>query len=184
MLKSFYLIILLLLSVIGCKLEDPEIPNEEELITTFLYKLTPAAGGTAIIFSFKDLDGDGGSSPEISTGKLFKNTTYLGELELLNEQLIPPVNISAEIKNEGEAHQFFYHTTGNLGITVQYDDEDSQGFPIGLKNKLITTSSSTGTLTITLRHEPDKSAAGVISGNIANAGGETDIEISFDVEVE
>ena len=137
-----------------------------------------------ITLTFKDLDGDGGSSPEISSGKFFKNTTYLGELELLNEQLNPPVNISAEIKNEGEDHQFFYHTTGNLGISVQYEDQDSQGNPIGLKNKLITTSGSTGTLTITLRHEPDKSAPGVIAGNIANAGGETDLEISFDVEVE
>jgi hypothetical protein len=184
MLKSFYLFIILLLSVTGCKLEDPEIPNEEELITTMHFRLSPAGGGTPITLSFKDLDGDGGSAPVITSGNLIKNTTYLGELELLNEQQSPPVNISTEIKNEGEEHQFFFHTTGNLGITVQYDDQDSQGNPIGLKNKLITSGASTGKLTITLRHEPDKSAPGVFSGNIANAGGETDIEITFDVEVE
>ena len=35
-----------------------------------------------------------------------------------------------------------------------------------------------------LRHEPDKSAAGVSSGDITNAGGETDIEVSFNVIIE
>ena len=31
---------------------------------------------------------------------------------------------------------------------------------------------------------PDKFANGVKQGNIANAGGETDIEITFDVEIQ
>jgi hypothetical protein len=38
-------------------------------------------------------------------------------------------------------------------------------------------------LKITLRHEPNKKASGVVGGSITNAGGETDIEVSFDVEV-
>ena len=185
MLKSFYLSIsVFLLTSIGCRQEDPVIPNEEELITTMIYTLTPANGGTAVTFSFKDLDGDGGAAPEIKTAKLIKNTTYTGALLLLNELVSPAGNINEEIEEEGQAHQFFFQTTGNLAVTVQYDDLDTHGNPIGLRSKLITSSASTGKLTITLRHEPDKSAAGVVAGNITNAGGETDIEISFDVEVE
>ena len=38
--------------------------------------------------------------------------------------------------------------------------------------------------TITLRHEPAKTATGVSGGDITNAGGETDIEVVFDVTVE
>ena len=41
-----------------------------------------------------------------------------------------------------------------------------------------------GTITVTLRHEPNKDAAGVSSGDIANAGGETDIEVTFNVEIQ
>ena len=36
-----------------------------------------------------------------------------------------------------------------------------------------------GQFTVTLRHEPDKSAQGVSAGDITNAGGETDIEVSL-----
>ena len=37
---------------------------------------------------------------------------------------------------------------------------------------------------MTLRHEPAKDASGVAAGDITNAGGETDIEVTFDVTVE
>jgi hypothetical protein len=30
---------------------------------------------------------------------------------------------------------------------------------------------------------PNKNASGVVEGNIANAGGETDIEVNFDIVV-
>ena len=53
---------LVILSVLAsCKKEknDPIIPNEEEVITTLNYTLTPTGGGTAIVLSFQDLDGDG-----------------------------------------------------------------------------------------------------------------------------
>ena len=43
--------------------------------------------------------------------------------------------------------------------------------------------STTGNLTIILRHDLDKNGAGVSSGNIANAGGETDIEVVFPIQV-
>jgi hypothetical protein len=37
---------------------------------------------------------------------------------------------------------------------------------------------------VTLRHEPDKGAAGVSGGDITNAGGDTDIEVTFPVVIE
>ena len=36
----------------SCKKEEPEIPNEEELITTLKYILTPVSGGDVKIFQF------------------------------------------------------------------------------------------------------------------------------------
>jgi hypothetical protein len=44
--------------------------------------------------------------------------------------------------------------------------------------------SSEGSLTIILRHEPDKSAPGVSEGDIANAGGETDIQLNFELIIQ
>ena len=49
---------------------------------------------------------------------------------------------------------------------------------------LTTGEAGTGTLSIILRHEPAKDASGVSDGQIANAGGETDIEVSFNITIE
>lgn len=185
--NSYFIYIIILIQSIllsNCQKTDPVIPNEEELITTLKYTLAPMGGGKPIILSFQDLDGDGGNPPVITGGLLATNTVYLGNLELLNELTQPVTNITEEIQEESKAHQFFFKTSGGLVSTIQYNDSDSDGYPLGLKTKFLTTSVSSGSLIITLRHEPDKSAQGVANGDITNAGGETDIEITFNVQVQ
>lgn len=184
--NQFLLFALVSMSLVyfsACTKDDPEIPNEEEIITTINYTLTPDAGGTPIVLSFQDLDGDGGNDPIISSGTLAANTTYTASLELLNETENPAENITDEITAEAEAHQFFFQTTFN-GLTVTYDDVDANGKPVGLATKVSTTNAETGTITIILRHEPNKSASGVSNGDITNAGGETDVEVTFQVDVQ
>ena len=169
----------------SCKKEkvDPVIPNEPEVITTLKYTLTPSDGGDTIVLSFQDLDGDGGNAPIIIGGTLDTNKTYTGALVLLNEQETPAGNTTAEILEENDMHQFFFQTN-IAGLTVDYADQDANGHPVGLQSTLTTAGAGNGTLTITLRHEPDKYADGVPEGDITNAGGETDIEVTFDVTVQ
>ena len=168
----------------ACEKEDPIVPNEEELITTLIYTLTPAGGGTPVVFSFQDLDGDGGNAPIIVNGTLAANTTYAGVLLLLNETETPAESISEEVEEEADKHQFFFSVSG-VDATVSYADADGNGNPIGLASTVVVGAvSSSGTLVITLRHEPAKSASGVSAGDITNAGGETDIEVTFDVTVQ
>lgn len=163
--------------------DDPEIPNEEEVITSMTYTLTPIDGGTPVILSFQDLDGDGGDAPIITGGTLAINTTYTGTLQLLNETTSPAESINEEILAEAEEHQFFFQSTVN-GLNITYNDTDVDGLPLGLETNLSTTEANNGTLNIILRHEPNKSADNVSSGDVTNAGGETDIEVTFDVNVE
>ena len=185
--KSFLAPIAILAVLLpACKKDEPvepEIPNEEEVITTLIYTLTPVGGGDAVVFSFEDLDGDGGDDPVIVNGTLSENTSYNAELELLNETEMPADDITLEIVEEAEEHQFFFDSDAT-GVTIAYDDMDSDGNPIGLATIFSTTDAGTGELTIVLRHEPNKSASGVSDGDITNAGGETDIEVSFDLNVE
>ena len=170
--------------ITGCKKkEDPVIPNEEELITTLTYTLISQDGTDTVVFRFQDLDGQGGNNPIITGGTLLTNTIYIGTIELLNEQVNPAQNITDEVKSESEAHQFFYNQSG-IAATVSYNDADQNGNPIGIKTMVAAQSASTGTLTITLRHEPDKFATGVSAGDMTNAGGETDIEVTFDVDIQ
>lgn len=165
--------------------KDPVPVNEEELITTLTYKLTSSDGQT-VTLKFADKDGAGGQNPEItSSGPLKKGQVYQGELQLLDETANPPDNITAEIISEAAAHQFFFETSSELNqkITFAYADNDANGNPLGIKTLVNCISSGTGTVTITLRHEPDKGAAGVRDGKITNAGGETDIQVTFNVEI-
>ncbi len=167
----------------SCNPDDPVVPNEEELITTLIYTLTPTGGGAEVVLRFQDLDGDGGDAPIISTDTMAANTTYTGEITLLNELVNPADSISNEVAEEDEEHQFFFlHDLNDM--TIDYADVDGNGNPIGLATDLVTINAETGQLTIILRHEPAKDAAGVSDGDITNAGGETDIEVTFDVVVE
>jgi len=165
--------------------DDPEPVNEEEVITTMTVTLDPQSGGTDITLRTRDLDGDGPNAPVITvSGPLTAGETYDGSIELLNETESPAEDITEEIEEEDDEHQFFYQITGGLDVTTSYDDQDDDGNPIGLEFTLVAGGASTGNLIVTLRHEPDKDASGVSDGDIANAGGETDITTSFQVEVQ
>lgn len=185
MLKQLFLsvfTILLAINFSACKKENPDIPNEEELITNLNFSLTSSTGEITLL-TFQDLDGDGGDDPIISAGSLSANETYTGTIQLLNDAGASTLSITEEIETEAEEHQFFYKSTiSDLGF--QYNDQDANGNPIGLNCTLTTGSPSSGTITITLRHEPSKNAAGVSDNDITNAGGETDIEVTFDIDVQ
>ena len=163
--------------------EDPIIPNEEEVITTLNFTLTPDGGGTPVVLSFQDLDGDGGNAPTITEGTLDASTIYSGSLELLNELESPAEDITEEVGEEALEHQFFFQTSVS-GISIAYDDMDEDGNPIGISTILTTNETGLGTVTVILRHEPNKDGSGVSTGDITNAGGETDIEVTFNVEVQ
>jgi len=166
--------------------KDPVVPNEEELITTVSYILTPVTTGEKVTFTFIDIDGNGGNNPIISvTGELKAGATYNGALTLLNEDESPVENISDEVLEEDEDHQVFYDVSGGAAgkVVINYDDKDANNQPVGLKTKVSVTAAGTGKLKITLRHLPNKSATGVSTGSITNAGGETDIEVNFDIVI-
>lgn len=186
-LKNLSVLFISALVFTACSSDDdnPEAVNEEEIITTLTATLTPVGGGSIITLETQDLDGDGPTAPTINvSGALAANTTYNGTLELLNETESPAESINEEILEENDEHQFFFQVTNSLA-TFTYKDLDDDDNPVGLEFTVTTgATTGTGTLTITLRHEPSKSATGVSDGDITNAGGETDIQAVFNISVE
>ena len=185
-LKNLSIAIITLLFITSCSSDDntPMIVVEEEVITTMTVTLTPEGGGTAIELKTQDLDGNGPNIPVVTvSGNLAANTTYNGRIELLNELESPAGNITEEVEELGNEHQFFFSTT-NAIATFGYSDMDSDNNPIGLSFTLTTGTAGTGTVTVTLIHEPMKNASGVSNGDIANAGGEEDIAETFNVVVQ
>ncbi|MCK0129953.1 type 1 periplasmic binding fold superfamily protein [Flavobacteriaceae bacterium F08102] len=179
---------ILLFAILGlansCDDQDDPIPvNEEEVITTVRLTLTPKDGGTPIVLESRDLDGIGPDEPIITVSSTLEvSQVYSGNMELLNETVSPADQITEEVEEEGAEHQFFFQLSQDVA-DISYDDEDVNGNPIGLSIVLETKAVGTSNLTITLRHEPEKTAAGVAEGDISQAGGETDVQVVFPIEV-
>lgn len=163
--------------------DDPEPENETEIITrvemTFTNTLNPS---DVVLAKFDDPDGAGGNEPTFTHPTLTAGTVYSVGIELYND--IEGENITLEIEEEDDEHQFFFIPTGNVFTSIAYDDIDPLGKPVGLSSIFTTGAASTGTLRVVLRHMPDKNAAGVEEGILNNAGGDTDIDIIFNVTVQ
>jgi len=180
-LKLIALVVIPVLFSTSCSNDDAPV-NEEEVITTVTTTLV--GGGQTITLTSRDLDGDGPNAPVVTvSGNLVAGTTYTGSTTFLNELESPAEDITIEVEEEGADHQVFYQLPSSIG-TVTYTDTDANGRPIGLNFTLVAgTSGSTGTLTVTLRHLPNKTASGVSGGDITNAGGNTDAAVTFAVAV-
>ena len=168
----------------SCSDDDvPVVVNGEEVITTLSVTLIDydvIGPPRQVVMQYQDLDGDGPDAATVTvSGPLSNNTAYDASIVLLNETEDPAENINEEIQEEDLDHQFFYTVGSGLDVTTEYNSFDSAGNPLGLDFYLVTAGASSGGLTFTLRHEPNKPNTG-----LENAGGETDIEVTFDITVE
>lgn len=192
-LKYMMMTLITAMTITACKKDetgDPSNPppptNEEEVITTVKLTFVDTVGeiDDTVRYVFQDLDGAGGNAPIITTAPLASGASYIASIQLLNESVSPIEDITIEVQNEAEAHQFFY-AVGGANINWGYADADANGHPVGIRTNWSAPAGpgSTGTLLVTLRHEPDKAASGVSSGDITNAGGETDVEVQFPMQL-
>ncbi|WP_162555911.1 hypothetical protein [Reichenbachiella versicolor] len=191
----------------SCDEEETEIPNENELITTVILELYDESNpNNEVHLHWEDIDLDG--KPEIETEALAANTTYHGHIEFLNELAEKDeddhddedghnhrtleddhdhdhehdhgYDVTETIEKEDEDHQVFYVVDPADLATIEYEDEDGNGMPLGLEIELTTGDAGTGTLNIVLKHEPTKSK----DATLETAGGSTDIDVKFDITVE
>lgn len=163
----------------GCKSDEPcECDNPQELITTLKLTLTEQPTSSDVrVFTFSDPDGDGGNAPTITNATLKPNTTYIGTISVLDESKTPIDDITLEIEEEKNDHQFFYTVAPALNINIDYNDIDDNGLPIGINTSIATGTASNGILTVTLKHQP-----GIKNNNIS--AGETDIKVDFTATIQ
>jgi len=187
---SLYLLALLAFGFSSCKSEDPEKENDGEVITDVILKFQELNESNALIgdiLSFKASDPQGievGKTPTLQSISLTKGKKYQMTIEVSNS--IEGEDITQEILEEADKHQFFFlgQVFDSSFFTIQYADGD--GIGLGLKN-IVTVSSSTGTnnssMRVVLRHDLDKKVSGTNPNfsNFVQAGGETDLDITFPV---
>lgn len=162
----------------ACRNEDDQHDQDEnELITTLRLTATNAANAADVrTFSFADTDGDGGNPPTIDTIVLAANAVYEVSISVLDESKTPAVDISAEIAAKKNEHQFFFTPSNGLNLSNTYQDTDDNNLPVGLQTRFTTTAPSSGTLSVTLKHQPDTK-----NNNIAT--GSTDIMVDFPTRI-
>ena len=157
----------------------PEPINEEEVITTMTVTLVAHDGSGVVTMQTQDLDGDGPNEPVITvSGPLTAGTSYAGSIVWLNEMEDPAENVTEEIVEEQDEHQVFFSAAG-VGMEFVYMDFDGNGNPLGTQFVLAPLGTGSGSVTITLVHEPAKPNDG-----LDTAGGSIDIQTTFPVTVE
>lgn len=171
----------------SCSDDDPEpIEEEQELITTLKITLVPEGKTQTVVGTYSDPDGDGGNPATANTLRLEANTTYNATITLLDESKTPVADLTSEVETEGDEHELFYQTLENLVLSITKTDRDNSQRPIGLEAQIVTTSTSTGKLRITLKHQPDLKV-GANEPNREQTGltkGETDVQAEFPVIIE
>jgi len=183
-------VFILPLLIASCGDDDTiEEENVEEVITDVTLSFTPSGGGAAVTATFVDADGDGVMQPIISDLNLAANTTYSMSIQLLNS--IENENISDEVQEEDDEHQFFFSwtndrfsdpagngNTDNASDPVNYEDMDENNLPLGLSTSWTTGDAGTGTFRVVLKHQPDlKSATTTVND------GETDVDVTWTLNI-
>lgn len=152
----------------------------EEPITSLTYILTPDSG-SAVVLQYLDRDGEGGQPAMINSCRLVPHTVYHGQV-LINS-MGKHFTDTTSIVQHPETHQVFFLSQNGALLDVTYADQDANGLPVGFLSTISTGSASAGKLTIIIKHHPNKAAEDVSSGNLNNAGGSTDLEVNFDINI-
>lgn len=185
----------------GCKNDDPEPENIPELVTKVTLKFTPAGGGAVVTVTATDPDGEGVQDIKVDGPiNLLKGTQYSLSLELINGLYNPGddgYNITTEVEEEGDEHQFFFRFsegafssptgTGNIKDnassivgSINYLDKDVNNLPIGISTSWTTDNvvASAKSFRVVLKHQPE-----IKSSTSTSLDGESDLDISFVVNV-
>ncbi len=190
-----YLALLLLaapLAFSACKKdkEEPKPADDNELITTVVYTLEAPAGSTApaVSITWEDRDGDGGAAPVVTGGTagrltLQRNTLYTGSILLLDRTKTPADTISNEVADEADQHLFVYQTTPAGLLNIVRTDRDTNRLEVGLETTATAPAAGTGSLKITLRHQPPMANGTRIKDGTFGPG-DTDVAADFPVTVQ
>jgi hypothetical protein len=182
--KKYLTIALLSLALFNCKkADDIEPTDDNELITRVDLIFTDSANKSTT-FSFQDKDGDSRTNPEkFDKIVLAKGKDYTLKIEVFDDSKSPVENISEEILEEADVHLFVFKSNPTGLLTTTLTDKDKNSLPIGLESTVKTAATAgKGTYQVILKHQPELNGVKVKTGR--EEGGSTDIDLSFEVEVQ
>lgn len=184
--KIAYIMFILFLGLIMISCTDNPAsnidgPGEEELITQVTLTLVDGNSSETTV-SWQDQDGPGGNDPVVGTLQLQAGTTYTGTIELLDTTKDPVEDITQEVREEDDEHQFFYTVGDSISdrLDIEVTDTDENGLPVGLEYSVTVSAgdAASGSLNVVLSHYDDAPKDGTTRSD------ETDIDIDIPVEIQ
>ncbi|MEI9917556.1 MAG: hypothetical protein WDO14_02010 [Bacteroidota bacterium] len=186
--------------LISCESNDPKKEDVPELITKVTLTFTPATGDPVVVTA-TDPDGEGVQNIQNDGPiNLKSNTTYMLTIQLINGLAQPTdeaYDVTKEVRSEGVEHMFFFSWTGlafsspggngnvdnrndKMNYTGGSDSIDASGLSLGLTTTWETTDVKVvdATFRVLLKHQP-----GLKSSTSTSSDGETDLDVSFDLNV-
>lgn len=189
-LNKLYILIVFISIMTGCKDNDPTKEDVPELITKVTLTFTPAAGGTPVVGTATDPDGEGVQDLQLDGNIVLKpGTTYVLTIQLINGLAQPAdaaYDVTKEVRNEGIEHQFYFswETAAFVDKQVNYaggsDSVDKNGLPLGLTTTWTTADNefAGSSFHVTLKHQP-----GLKSSTSTINDGETDLDVTFKIDI-
>ncbi len=190
--------LLVAITITGCSNDDDEAPHEheEEVITHVKLIFTNDANSQDVVEAEAvDPDGEGVEELEVLEEiTLDANTTYTLTYEILHMEDDETHNIGEEIEELAEQHQFFFSFTedafadptgdGNIddaSHSINYNDEDDNGYPVGLSTTWTTGSEGVtdGAFTVRLQHQPD-----IKTATSGAEDGDSDFDLEFVLNIQ
>ena len=154
----------------GCLPDDPEPLNNAENINAVVLRFTGTDGSSATAEWVDD-----GLSVSVDTLSLQEGTGYRLEITFQNRGG-GLTDFTSEITREDEQHLVCFSVPAFITQPLIID-ADAALNPVGLESNLATTNAGVGSFTVTLRHQPNKTALNACST------GQTDVEAVFPVVV-
>ncbi|MDA8871684.1 hypothetical protein N9H89_03355 [Flavobacteriaceae bacterium] len=167
--------ILILTTVFSCTKTDPELVDEQELITSVILTFTSDGEEDQQVRWTTQLN----ENPTIT---LNSNSEYEVAVSFLDESDLTDVeDITTEVKMEADEHQVFFEFSGvpiEFGQAVS-DVLDTNQNPLYINSLWSTSSPGSGAVRVYLIHEPIQKNSSDRNG----FGGETDVEVDFSILV-
>ena len=169
--------------------EVPEAENVEEAIDKVTLTFS-ADGADNLVFTAIDPDVAGWANVTYQDIELKSNTEYTLDIKL--EYTVENENVTEEIEEEADEHMFFFSFTDGMFTSpsgdgnvdnrdhpINYEDKDSNNFPLGLKTTWETGDAiADKTFNVILKHQPDLKTA-----TSTSTTGSSDIDLTWKISV-
>ena len=175
---KIFTILCLGIFILSCSKDEPEVINEEELITRVTLTVNKEGEAEKQVYAW-NLDGEKETDIILESNAVYEATISFANASNPNDI----EDITAEVIEEADDHYVFFEKGYLSDLTIESstsDIKDSKGIALNVKTKWTTSTTGSGTVRVYLIHLPTTKAGDAR----ADFGGETDVSVDFSISIQ